>query len=249
MDLVTLTVEDRHARLRLSRPERHNALTSSMLRRLADLCDEIPDEVDVVVLEGSEPDFSVGFDLDEMAAGDVTDGAIEGARAVAALLDLSSVTIARLHGWVVGGGAALAAACDFRVADPSMRVRIPEVPLGIPLGWGATPLLVAELGPGLTKDLVMTGRDMDADEAQRRGFLARLAPEGGLDEEVEALMQILLAVPSGPLRSTKIQVAEAAAILRSGEVDARRLIEAVESPEFASFFEGYLAKVRSRDNP
>lgn len=246
MDHVTLSIDGRLARLRLVRPERHNALTSPMLRRLANLCGEIPDDVDVVVLESEPPDFSVGFDLDEIGGSDLADGATEGARAVAALLDLGAVTVARLHGWVVGGGAALASACDFRVADPTMRVRIPEVPLGIPLGWGATPLLVAELGPTLTKDLVMTGRDMDATEALLRGFVSRLAGEGELDAEVEALVGRLLEVPRGPLRSTKTQVAEAAAILRSGETDSRRLIEAVESPEFTTVFAGYLARVRGR---
>jgi enoyl-CoA hydratase/carnithine racemase len=244
MDQVTLVIDGRLARLRLARAERHNAITSPMLKRLADLCEEIPDEVDVVVLAAEGRDFSVGFDLDEIGGDDLTDGATEGARAVAALLDLTAVTVARLHGWVVGGGAALAAACDFRVADPTLRVRIPEVPLGIPLGWGATPLLVAELGPGLTKDLVMTGRDMDAAEAQLRGFVSRLAPAGGLDAEVETLVHRLLEVPREPLRSTKEQVAEAAAILRSGISDARRLIEAVESPEFAGIFAAYLARVR-----
>jgi enoyl-CoA hydratase/carnithine racemase len=244
MDHVNLRTDGRVARLTLARLERHNAITSPMLRRLADLCGEVPEEVDVVVVEAEGRDFSVGFDLDEIGGTDLTDGATEGARAVAALLDLEAVTVARLHGWVVGGGAALAAACDFRVADSTLRVRIPEVPLGIPLGWGATPLLVAELGPALTKDLVMTGRDMDATEGQLRGFISRLAPAGGLDAEVETLVRRLLEVPRGPLRSTKVQVAEAAAILRSGDGDARRLIEAVESPEFTEIFAAYLARVR-----
>lgn len=232
------------ARLRLARPERHNAITSPMLKRLADLCGELSEDVDVVVLEADGRDFSVGFDLDEIGQADLSDGATEGARAVSALLDLGAVTVARLHGWVVGGGAALAAACDFRVADPTMRVRIPEVPLGIPLGWGATPLLVAELGPALTKDLVMTGRDMDAAEALSRGFVSRLSPARELDGEVERLVNRLMEVPRGPLRSTKTQVAEAAAVLRSGDADARRLIGAVESPKFARIFAAYLARVR-----
>jgi enoyl-CoA hydratase/carnithine racemase len=244
MDHVMLTVEGRRAQLRLARPERRNALTSAMLRRLADLCGEIPEDVDVVVLGVEGDDFSVGFDLDELGDTDVTDGATEGARAVAALRDLEAVTVARLHGWVVGGGAALAAACDFRVGDPTMRVRIPEVSLGIPLGWGATPLLVAELGPALTKDLVMTGRDMGADEAFQRGFLTRLADEDHLDAEVERLVSRLLEVPRGPLRATKVQVAEAAAILRSGESDSQRLIEAVESPGFSSVFADYRSRIR-----
>lgn len=246
MGHVRLDVDGRLARLTLTRPERRNALSSEMLRTIADQCDRIPAEVDVVVLAAEGADFSVGFDLDEMARLDVTDGAHEGARAVSGLLDLEAVTVARLHGWVVGGGAALAAACDFRVGDPTMRIRIPEVPLGIPLGWGATPLLVAELGPSLTKDLVMTGRDMDAGEAARCGFLSRLADPGDLEGTVGELVRRLLEVPRGPLRSTKQQVAEAAAVLRSGEDDAHRLVAAVDAPDFPDILAAYLERVRNR---
>ena len=244
MTPVVLEVEGRSARLLLNRPERHNALTSSMLAAIADRCAEMPDQVDVVVLAGEGPDFSVGFDLDEMARLDVTDGAYEGARAVAAILDLGAITVARLHGWVVGGGAALAAACDFRVADSTMKLRIPEVPLGIPLGWGEIPLLVAELGPSLTKDLVMTGRDMGPAEALRNGFLNRLADDKTLDDVTAELVTRLLEVPPGPLRATKEQVAAAAAVARSGDADAHRLLEAVAAPEFGAVFAAYLERVR-----
>jgi enoyl-CoA hydratase/carnithine racemase len=239
MEQVSLTIEGRTARVALDRPERHNALTSAMLGSLVEACSTISDSgADVVVLSAAGDDFSVGFDLEEIASGE-SDGAEMGGRAVESLLDLEAITVARLSGWVVGGGAALAAACDLRVGDPTVRIRIPEVPLGIPLGWGAVPLLVAELGPALTRDLVMTGRDMDAGEATGRGFLNRLAPAGGLGEEIETLVGRLLEVPAGPLRATKVQVAEAAAILRTAEADRRRLLEAVRSPDFLRVFERY----------
>ena len=245
MPHVVLSFDGRLARLTLRRPERRNALTSEMLRTIARACEEIEEVgVDVVLLAGEGPSFSVGFDLDEIAAGETSDGAHAGARAVEALLDLSPVTVAGLRGWVVGGGAALAAACDLRVGDPSVTVRIPEVPLGIPLGWGAMPLLVAELGPSVAKDLVMTGRDMDADESYRRGFLTRLAPTGGLDQEVDALVRRLLSAPPGPLRTTKRQANSAAAVLRTGDEDAGHLIDAVTSVEFTEVFTRYLRSVR-----
>lgn len=239
MDQVSLTVEGRTAFLILDRPERRNALTSGMLGSMVEACSTISDSgADVVVLSGAGDDFSVGFDLEEIASGE-SDGAGLGGRAVESLLDLEAITVARLSGWVVGGGAALAAACDLRVGDPTVRIRIPEVRLGIPLGWGAVPLLVAELGPAVTRDLVMTGRDMDAGEAAGLGFLNRLVAGGGLDEEVDALVGRLLEVPAGPLRTTKAQVAEAAAILRTAEADRRRLLEAVRSPEFLHVFRRY----------
>jgi enoyl-CoA hydratase/carnithine racemase len=217
-----------------------------MLDDVVAACREISEsDADVVVFSAEGPSFSVGFDLDEIAAGNTPDGAYAGSRAIEALLDLPAITIAAVRGWVVGGGAALAAACDLRVGDPTVVVRIPEVQLGIPLGWGAMPLLVAELGPSVAKDLVLTGRDMGADEAHTRGFLTRLAPEGALTEEVEALATRLLAAPSGPVRATKQQANAAAAVLRTGEADSRRLVDAVASPVFQEVFEQYLARVRT----
>ncbi|MEX0757011.1 MAG: enoyl-CoA hydratase/isomerase family protein [Acidimicrobiia bacterium] len=248
MENVAWSVHGRLATIALQRPDRHNAITSDMLRAITAACIEIEAsaEVDVVVLEGRGPNFSVGFDLDEIETGNTADGAVAGSEAITALLDLGAVTVARLHGWVVGGGAALAAACDLRVGDPTVTIKIPEVPLGIPLGWGAMPLLVAEMGPSATKDLVMTGRDMGADEAYSRGLLTRLAGEAELDTEVDRVVAELLAVPVGPLRLTKQQANTAAAVIRTGDEDAARLIEAVTSDDFGEVFQRYLQRVRRR---
>lgn len=247
MEPVIWTVTGRLATIQIQRPERHNAITSEMLRTITAACAEIEmSAADVVVLQAEGPSFSVGFDLDEIAAGNTPEGAHAGSAAIAALLDLGAVTVARLHGWVVGGGAALAAACDLRVGDPTVTVRIPEVPLGIPLGWGAMPLLVAELGPSAAKDLVMTGRDMGADEAFRRGFLTRLAPEGELENGLARLTAELFAAPVGPLRMTKQQANAAAAVSRTGNEDAARLIQAVTSDDFREVFQRYLKRIRGR---
>lgn len=244
---IALSMDGRVARLRLDRPARGNAITSEMLDAIVAACSEIERSgVDIVVFSGSGSTFSVGFDLNEINAGQTADGAYAGARAVESLLDLRAVTLAVVRGWVVGGGAALAAACDLRIGDASTVIRIPEVPLGIPLGWGAMPLLVAELGPSLAKDLVMTGRDMGADEAHARGVLTRLVREGDLNDEVERLVARLLEVPAGPLRMTKVQANAAAAVSRTGQTDAERLVEAVSSPGFSRTFARYLEAVRSR---
>lgn len=116
---LVFSIEGRLAQLRLNRPSRGNAITSAMLDAIVAACAEIErSDVDVVVLSASGPTFSVGFDLDEIESGQTADGAHSGARAVEALLDLRAVTVAELRGWVVGGGAALAAACDLRVGMP-----------------------------------------------------------------------------------------------------------------------------------
>lgn len=237
MESLTLELSGRLARLTLARPERRNALTSGMLERLVEAAASIESEdVDVVVLGGVGADFTVGFDLEDLASGD-TSAALLGGKALAALRGLGAITVARLSGWVVGGGVALAGACDLRVGDLTTRFRIPEVAMGIPLGWGAVPLLVSELGPSLTRDLVMSGRDMEAEEAARHGFLHRLAADG--EAETERLVERLLATPSGPLRSTKRQVAAAAGVTIDAESEARLLLASVEESRFASDFAAY----------
>ncbi len=244
---VTLRVEARTAYLTLERPDRHNALDVATLAAIPEACTEVSAaNVDVLVLAGEGRDFSVGFDLGQVNADSAPDGARLGAAAVDAIFDVDAVTVARLQGWVVGGGVALAAACDLRVGDPTFRMRIPEVPLGIPLGWGAVPLLVAELGPAFTKELVMAARDVGADEAVARGFLNRQAPQDGLDREVADLVDRLLEMPSGPLRTTKRQVDTAAAVARTGAEDASLLLEAVADPGFRERFRRYLQGIGDR---
>jgi len=236
---TALTLDHRVAHLVLDRPDRRNAITPAMLEEIVAACAAIEaSDADVVVLGASGPDFSVGFDLALFEDEAAIEAAHLGAAAVEALRDLGAATIAELWGWVVGGGVALAGACDLRVAATGTRLRIPEVPLGIPLGWGAVPLLVSTVGPAVTKDLVMTGRDMGLDEAVARGFVSRVGPAAPLVER-------LLEIAPGPLRETKRQVDEASATRRTGAADAERLLAAFEDPGFLETFRRYRTGIRS----
>lgn len=229
-------VEGRLGTITLARVARRNAITPPMLAGIIEACGAVAAAaVDVVCLRGAGPDFSVGFDLDQFATGS-TDGAVLGGQAVAALRDLEAVTVAVLQGWVVGGGMALAGACDLRVATTDTRFRIPEVPLGIPLGWGALPVLVEEVGLAVTRDLVMTGRVLDAGQALAVGFVARVGDGADLIDQ-------LLATPAGPLRTTKRQLRAVTGSSHSGEDDAELLIAAVSDPGFAEAFARYRASL------
>jgi enoyl-CoA hydratase/carnithine racemase len=238
VDEVSLTIDGRVARLLLDRPGRRNAITPEMLSGIITACATIASAaVDVAVLGSSGADFSVGFDLERFEDRSAADGARLGGEATEAIRGLEAVTVAELSGWVVGGGVALAGACDLRVATPDTRFRIPEVPLGIPLGWGAIPLLVSLLGPAVTKDIVMTGRDVDLDEAVARGLVSRVG-------RADALVERLLEVPRGPLLATKAQVDEVARVASTASEDAERLLEAVSDPAFAEAFGRYRAGLR-----
>ena len=134
------------------------------------------------------------------------DNADLGRIAAEALTDCRPLTVAALHGHVVGGGLVLAAACDIRFAADDVRFSIPEVDLGIPLAWGGIPRLVRELGPAITKELVLTCRPFGAAEARELRFLNRVVPGDQLVGEAEAMAAELASKPTFSLRATKTHV-------------------------------------------
>ncbi|MEH6637537.1 MAG: enoyl-CoA hydratase/isomerase family protein [Halioglobus sp.] len=195
----------------LNRPERLNALSTLVLKELAQAArwfDEQP-EVRVVIVGGRGRAFSAGADLDGFpTVGDegLRDAADAGRLMADALEKMRALSIARIQGWCVGGGLVLAAACDLRVATESARFSIPEIDLGIPLAWGGIPRLVREIGPALTKELVITCREFDAAEARSAGFLNRVVLEAELDSVVQALAEQVAAKPFLPVAATKAHV-------------------------------------------
>lgn len=204
--------EGRVVHLTLARPEKLNALDDALRRALAAALHDLEDrpEVGVVVLEGEGRAFSAGADLTATAypvvEGDWVTRRHRTAtwqRVLEQLDRLPQVTVARLHGHVVGGAALLAAACDIRVAADDVVLRIPELAIGIPLTWAGIPLLVREVGLPLTRDWVMTCRPVLAEELHRCGFAQRLAPRADLDEAMATCVAELLAVPPGPLAMTR----------------------------------------------
>ncbi len=98
------------------------------------------------------------------------------------------------------------AACDLRVATNETTFIIPEVDLGIPLAWGGIPRLVREIGPALTKELVLTCRPFGADEAKSIGFINQVVPPGDLETTVTELAENLASKTLYSLHSTKQQV-------------------------------------------
>ena len=199
-ETVQTSVEGPLARLTLNRPDRLNTLGATMLRELIEAAhgfDRDPG-VRVVILSGAGRAFSAGIDLRDpaiaMAApqsgkpwSERREAGQLGLRMADAIEQMRATTIAQLHGYVIGGGVVLATACDLRVAAEDTVFSIPEVDLGVPLTWGGIPRLVREIGPALTKELVITCRPFDAAEAKAAGFLNRIVEEEELDGEAEAL--------------------------------------------------------------
>jgi enoyl-CoA hydratase/carnithine racemase len=242
------------ATLLLNRPDRLNALSRVLLSELVDACRWIDASHDlkVVVVRGAGRSFSAGFDLDDFSATATgftpRDTADLGRLATEALAGVRPLTIAAVHGHCVGGGLVLAAACDLRVAADDTRFSIPEVDLGIPLAWGGIPRLVRELGPAITKELVLTCRPFDAEEARSLRFVNRVVPAGELIERADELARELSHKPGFALRTTKQQVnavlEEIAGTGRNAN-DADTLTVALADPESRAVTREYLAGKRS----
>jgi enoyl-CoA hydratase/carnithine racemase len=262
---IAVTAAGTRGRIELNRPEKLNPLGTLTLRELAGAAhyfDARP-EVKVVVVSGRGRAFSAGADLaafggeatdrdsERTSAGvsasrDAADAGREMADAIEAM---RAVTIASLHGHCVGGGVVLAAACDLRVASASTRFSIPEVDLGIPLAWGGIPRLVREIGPALTKELVMTCRPFSAAEAQAAGFVNRVVADTDRHAEVEALVTTLEGKSTLTLLATKQHtnaVAEGMVGTARSWSDADSLVTALRDPESRAVGSAYLDRVRRR---
>ena len=240
--------------LTLNQPAKLNPLSTTALTEIAAAArwfDERPD-VKVVVVRGAGRAFSAGADLAAFSGpqeGSSRASADRGREMAEALEGMRAVSIAAIQGWCVGGGLVVAAACDLRVAAEDARFSIPEVDLGIPLAWGGIPRLVREIGPALTKELVLTCRPFDAQEARAAGFLNRVVAAGELEGCVEELAGSLAAKAAHALFSTKRHVnavtEQMVGTMRSWS-DADGLVVALADAECGEARRDYLRSTTTR---
>lgn len=215
---IKVEVEGALGRLILNRPERLNAIGATMLQELAEAARwfDTHRELRVVIVSGNGRAFSAGADLRDSPTGAANAANSSwlyrrevgqyGLRAADAIEQMHAVTIAQVHGYAVGGGLVLMALCDLRIAADDAVFFIPEIDLGVPLAWGGIPRLVREIGPALTKELVMTCRRFTPVEAKAAGFLNRLVAPAQLEREVNQLASELVGKPSVPVMITKEHV-------------------------------------------
>lgn len=232
-------IADGVCRATLARPERLNALGEEIRAELESLLRELSEDsaIRVLVLQGEGRSFSAGADLREPPAPAPTWSARRLAsgrwqRLLEQLESIPQVTVAKLHGHVIGGAVLLAAACDFRVAAENLELFIPELALGIPLTWAGLPRLVREIGLPRTRELVMTGRKLSGREAMEWGFVHRVGPLDALDKIADELVSELLRMPPGPLAMTRAALSAAGrAGLQTAWADPDLLSWALREPE------------------
>ena len=232
-EFVTLEVDAGVAVIRLNRPPM-NALSTAVQKEIRDLSREVTDRPDVraVVLYGGPKVFAAGADVKEMADWDYTDAvdnSVDLTDCFSAVARIPKPTIAAITGYALGGGCELALCCDLRVCGDNARLGQPEILLGIIPGAGGTQRLTRLVGPARAKDLIFTGRFVDAAEALAIGLVNQVvAPDDVLDAAM-ALAHRLAAGPPYALRAAK------EAIDRGLEVDLATGLE-IERVQFAALF-------------
>ena len=197
--------------IHVERPAARNAMTFAMYDRIAAICREADADASVkaVVLTGSADAFVAGTDIAQFVDFKEASQALEYERRMdgwlGAIEDLRVPTIAALRGPVVGGGLAIAAACDLRVAAPSARFGVPVArTLGNCFSAANLVRLAALVGLGRVKELVLTARLIDAQEARAIGLVSEVvAEEAALDDRVDGLVEQLASFAPLTLQATK----------------------------------------------
>ena len=209
---ITVTYENSIVRLVLNRPKQLNALNDDIRKVISSTLNELMERPDIrlLVLSGQGKSFCSGADLKTTSypkvEGDWSTRRNRTAtwqRVLEQMERIPQVSIASMHGHVIGGGALLATACDFRIVSDDVVFRIPELALGIPNVWNGTPLLAREVGLPTTRDWVMTARKVFAQELKQSGWAQRLVPQGKLVEETDSLINQLLDIPAASLAMTR----------------------------------------------
>lgn len=204
-DSLQLHREGALARLRLARPQLHNAFDAALIADLTQALDGLAADpsVRVVVLEGDGPSFSAGADLNWMrgmaAAGEAEnrEDSLRLARLMRTLDELPKPTIARVHGAAFGGGVGLVACCDIAIASSNATFGLTEARLGL-LPAVISPYVIAAIGARQARRWFATAERFDAYEALRIGLIHRLVDdEAKLDEAVAEQVKLLL--QAGPV--------------------------------------------------
>jgi enoyl-CoA hydratase len=168
----------------LNRPKALNALNSELLRELADALEafDADNAVRVIVLTGSERAFAAGADIKEMAPRSYMDMYKDNflVQAPERIAAIRKPIIAAVAGFALGGGCELAMMCDFIIAADTAKFGQPEVTLAVMPGIGGTQRLTRFVGKSKAMDMCLTGRMMDAAEAERSGLVSRVVPAADL---------------------------------------------------------------------
>ena len=186
-EMILTAVEGRVAIIRLNRPKALNALCADLVRELGQALDTFEKDPDIgcLVLTGSDKAFAAGADIKEMKEKSYQDVFLQDFITVGweKVSQIRKPIVAAVAGYALGGGCEMAMMCDFIIAADNAKFGQPEITLGTIPGAGGTQRLPRFVGKSKAMDLVLTGRMMDAAEAERCGLVSRVVPLAQLMEE------------------------------------------------------------------
>jgi enoyl-CoA hydratase len=255
-ETILVDVEDHIATITLNRPDALNALNTQLMTELGAALKEADDNAKVrcIVLTGSAKAFAAGADIKEMSEKTFVEAFMTDlfADQHAAVTRTRKPVIAAVAGYALGGGCELAMMCDFVIAADNAKFGQPEINLGVVAGIGGTQRLTRLVGRAKSMDMHLTGRFMDAEEAERSGLVSRVVPAKKLMEEAysaarkisEKSMVTAFAVKEAVNRAEETS-------LREGMLFERRLFHALfatddQTEGMAAFLEKREAQFRDR---
>jgi enoyl-CoA hydratase len=208
MSTETIIVERRGrvGIVRLNRPQALNALNATLKNELLGAVEAFDADADVgcILLTGSDKAFAAGADIKEMADKSYIDmSRADYAGDYERLTRVRKPLIAAVAGFALGGGCELAMLCDFIIAADNAKFGQPEIKLGIIPGIGGTQRLTHAVGKAKAMDMILTGRMMDAAEAERSGLVSRVVPAASLMEEATKVAETIAALSEPSLIAAK----------------------------------------------
>lgn len=249
---VSVTREDRIAIVRFDAGDKANALSLEVLRTLLEVARSFERDatLSAVVLTGAADKFSLGFDLRDARAvrqlglAERREAQAAGPRLCAAWEEVEALTILAVEGWCVGGGVALAAAFDIRVAGHGARFYVPEIERGMNMSWGSLPRIVNLVGPARAKQMVILADKVAAADAQAWGFVQYLVPDGEALAQAGTLARRAASLPPVQLRMCKQGInAYALALARAtSAMDRDQYLLAQGSDDYAEGVQSFLEK-------
>jgi len=235
-ETITVEIEEAVALVRLNRPEALNALNAQLISELAAALAALDADVTVraIVLTGSDKAFAAGADIREMSTKSFVEvfGSDMFASEFDAIGRVRKPIIAAVSGYALGGGCELAMACDFIIASDTAKFGQPEINLGVVAGIGGTQRLTRLVGKAKSMDMHLTGRFMDAVEAERSGLVSRVVPVGDLLPEALAAARKIAEKSAIAVKVVKEAVNRAEETsLREGLLFERRVFHALFATE------------------
>ena len=248
-ETIIVETRGRAGLVRLNRPEALNALSPALIAEMNAALDdfETNDKIGATVITGSEKAFAAGADIKEMVDRDFitaykTDFIADWAR----VSEHRKPLIAAVAGYALGGGCELAMMCDFILAAENAKFGQPEITIGVMPGSGGTQRLARFIGKAKAMEMCLTGRMMDAEEAERSGLIARIVPAGELVDEAIKVAQKIAGFSLPAVLMTKESVNRAyETTLAEGVRFERRLFQSLFATE--DKIEGMTAFIEKRE--